>query len=74
MIRSSIGQAYKGIGHGCLRRGGHAAQDATVRAQQQYCRSEGELVETVIGIALIVIAALEIWFIVRTVQANMGRA
>ena len=30
--------------------------------------------ETVIGIALIVIAALEIWFIVRAVQANMGRA
>jgi hypothetical protein len=30
-------------------------------------------VETVIGIALIVIAALEILFIVRTVQANMGR-
>ena len=29
--------------------------------------------ETVIGIALIVIAALEMWFIVRTVQANMGR-
>jgi hypothetical protein len=28
----------------------------------------------VIGIALIVIAALEIWFIIRTVQANMGRA
>jgi uncharacterized membrane protein len=30
-------------------------------------------VETVIGIALIVIAALEIWLIIRTVQANMGR-
>jgi uncharacterized membrane protein len=30
-------------------------------------------VETIIGIALIVIAALEIWYIVRTVQANMGR-
>ena len=29
--------------------------------------------ETVIGIALIIIAALEIWFIVRTVQANMVR-
>jgi hypothetical protein len=28
----------------------------------------------IIGIALIVIAALEIWFIVRTVQANLGRA
>ncbi len=31
-------------------------------------------VEMVIGIALIVIAALEIWFIVRTVQANMRSA
>lgn len=29
--------------------------------------------ETVIGVVLIVIAALEIWFIVRTVQSNMGR-
>jgi hypothetical protein len=28
----------------------------------------------VIGIALIVIAALEIWFIIRTAQANMRRA
>ncbi len=27
----------------------------------------------IIGIALIVIAAVEIWFIVRTVQANLGR-
>ena len=34
----------------------------------------GSLVETLIGLALIVISALEIWFIVRTVQANMGRA
>jgi hypothetical protein len=31
-------------------------------------------VEMLIGIALIVIAALEILFIIRTVQANMGRA
>jgi hypothetical protein len=31
-------------------------------------------VEMLIGIALIVIAALEIGFIIRTVQANMGRA
>ena len=31
-------------------------------------------VEMVIGIALIVIASLEILFIVRVVQANMGRA
>lgn len=28
----------------------------------------------VIGIALIMIAALEILFIIRTVQSNMGRA
>lgn len=27
--------------------------------------------ESVVGIILIVIAALEIWFVVRTVQANM---
>ena len=27
----------------------------------------------IIGIALIVIAALETWFIIRTVQSNMGR-
>jgi len=31
-------------------------------------------VEMLIGIALIVIAALEIVFIIRTVQANMARA
>jgi len=31
------------------------------------------LVETLIGIALIVISALETWFIVKTVQSNMGR-
>lgn len=37
-------------------------------------RRERTPVEMVIGIALIVIAALEIWFIIRTVQANMGRA
>lgn len=30
--------------------------------------------EMLIGIALIVIAALEIVFIIRTVQSNMGRA
>jgi uncharacterized membrane protein len=29
--------------------------------------------ETVIGVVLIVVAALEIWFIIRTVQSNMGR-
>ena len=30
--------------------------------------------EMLIGIVLIVIAGLEILFIIRTVQANMGRA
>jgi hypothetical protein len=30
-------------------------------------------VESIIGIVLIVITALEIWWIVRTVQSNMGR-
>jgi hypothetical protein len=34
----------------------------------------GKLVEQVIGIVLIVIAAVEIVFIIRAVQANMGRA
>lgn len=34
----------------------------------------GMPVEMLIGVALIVIAALEILFIIRTVQANMGRA
>ena len=37
-------------------------------------RSGGLPVEMLIGIALIVIAALEIVFVIRTVQANMGRA
>ena len=31
------------------------------------------IVESVVGIVLIVLSALEIWFIVRTVQANMVR-
>ena len=30
--------------------------------------------EPVVGIILIVIAALETWFIIRTVQANMPRS
>jgi hypothetical protein len=51
-----------------------AAHDAAIPAQRNHDDGRREtLVETVIGIALIVIAALEIWFIVRTVQANMGR-
>jgi hypothetical protein len=49
-------------------------EDAGVPAQRNHDDGRREtLVETVIGIALIVIAALEILFIVRTVQANMGR-
>ena len=34
-------------------------------------RTEGQALETVVGIALVVISALEIWFIVRVVGANM---
>lgn len=37
-------------------------------------RPGGQPVETLIGIVLIVIAALEIYFIIRVVQSNMGRA
>ena len=37
-------------------------------------RAEGYLVEMLVGLALIVIAVLMIVFIIRTVQANMGRA
>lgn len=37
-------------------------------------RSEGFPVELVIGLALVVISALLIVFIVRTVQANMPKA
>jgi len=37
-------------------------------------RSEGFPVELVIGLVLVVISALLIVFIVRTVQANMPRA
>lgn len=37
-------------------------------------RSEGSPVEMIIGLALVVISALLMVFIVRTVQANMPRA
>lgn len=37
-------------------------------------RAEGYFVEMLVGLALIVIAVLMIVFIIRTVQANMGRA
>jgi hypothetical protein len=37
-------------------------------------RKGADPVEMVIGFVLIVIAAVEIWFIIRTVQANMSRA
>jgi hypothetical protein len=47
----------------------------TTLATARRAESKGaDPVEMVVGIALIVIAALEIWFIIRTVQANMGRA
>jgi hypothetical protein len=59
-----------------LRRGTRAAHDAGRRTPGHPARQVGgsRPVEMVIGIALIVIAALEIWFIVRTVQANTRRA
>jgi hypothetical protein len=51
--------------------GAHHAHDTVGHADRH---GGSRLVETVIGIALIVISALEIWFIVRTVQANMRGA
>ncbi len=59
-----------------LRCASGAAHDARQRSPEHPARQVGgsRPVEMIIGIALIVIAALEIWFIVRTVQANMGRA
>ncbi len=65
------------IGTGTALRSAHcAAHDANRRSSGLPARQVGgsRPVEMIIGIALIVIAALEIWFIVRTVQANMGRA
>lgn len=58
-----------------LRAGIWAAHDAGRRASGQPARQVGgsRPVEMIIGIALIVIAALEIWYIIRTVQSNMGR-
>jgi hypothetical protein len=58
-----------------LRRALGAAHDASRRSPGLPARQVGgsRPVEMIIGIALIVIAALEIWFIVRTVQANLGR-
>ena len=52
-----------------------AAHEAPVPAERQpeAGRREGPM-ETVVGIVLILIAAFEIWFIVRTVQANMPRS
>ena len=51
-----------------------AAHHGRTRSGIAAAERRENLVETVIGIALIVLAALEIWFIVRTVQSNMGRA
>jgi hypothetical protein len=52
-----------------------AAHDASRRSSGSPARQVGgsRLVEMIVGVALIVIAALEIWFIIRTVQSNMGR-
>lgn len=52
-----------------------AAHDAGRRSSGQPARQVGgsSPVEMIVGIALIVIAALEIWYIIRTVQSNMGR-
>ena len=57
-----------------LRPGIGAAHDAGRRSSGLPARQVGgsRPVEMIIGIALIVIAALEIWFIIRTVQSNMG--
>ena len=52
----------RGRAHDAMRTAGRAAP------------AGGMPVEMVIGIALIVIASLEILFIVRVVQGNMGRA
>lgn len=59
-----------------LRRARGAAHDAGRRSPGHPARQVGgkSPVEMIIGIALIVIAALEIWFIIRAVQSNMGRA
>ena len=62
---------------GCrnLPRARGAAHDANRRSPGLPARQVGgnSPVEMIIGIALIVIAGLEIWFIVRTVQSNLGR-
>jgi hypothetical protein len=47
------------------RSGASSAHAAEARPQ------EGQTLETVIGIALVVISALEIWLIVRVVSSNM---
>jgi hypothetical protein len=67
------GRAWPEIGNGwrATVRAAHHARDAVGVSRPRNGGSDD--VETVVGIALIVIAALEIWFIVRTVQANMGR-
>jgi hypothetical protein len=61
--------------HGRVAAWHRAAHDAGRRSSGDPARPVGgsTSVEMIIGIALIVIAALETWFIVRTVQANMGR-
>lgn len=46
---------------------GGASSAHAVKALPQ----EGQTLETVIGIALVVISALEIWLIVRVVSSNL---
>jgi hypothetical protein len=41
-----------------------------VASPQRRGTREGQALETIVGIALVVISALEIWFVIRTVQAN----
>ena len=56
------------------RRGASCTRSDRMARSLRLVRSEGFLVELVIGLALVVISALLIVFIVRTVQANMPRA
>ncbi len=47
--------------------------DAPAGARSAHAFEGGHLVETIIGLALIIIAGLLMAGIIRTVQANMGR-
>ena len=73
---ATIAPGDQGAAGTTLRADRAAAHDASQRSPGDSAGQVGGSipVEMIIGIVLIVIAALEIWFIVRTVQANMGRA